>query len=141
MAKVNFRERRKVAVDFSKEKSIVKKEFQDQTNINSMLKRFKVTGQIPVNKNMPQYGDVSGVKSFHDAHEVVQQAYDSFDTLPSAIRKRFGNDPLSIIEFLDNPSNLEESYSLGLRDRPIQPAVDPLNPTNNSLPEPTKVDP
>lgn len=118
MAKVNFRERRKVTVDFKDQKSIVKKEFKDQTDINYMLKRFKVTGQIPVNKNMPQYGDVSGLKSFHDAHEVVQQAYDAFDTLPSQIRKKFDNDPLSIIDFLDNPANLEESYDLGLRDRP-----------------------
>ena len=118
MAKINFRDRKRVTVDFSQEKSIVKKEFKDQTDINHMLKRFKVTGQIPVNKNMPQFGDVSKLKSFHDAHEVVQQAYDAFDTLPSQIRKKFDNNPLSIIDFLGDPSNLEESYVLGLRDRP-----------------------
>lgn len=134
MAKINFRERRKVTVDFSKEKSIVKKEFKDQTDINYMLKRFKVTGQIPVNKNMPQYGDVSGLKSFHDAHEIVQNAYDTFATLPAQIRKRFDNDPLSIIDFLDNPSNLEESYDLGLRDRP-QPKHEEKPPVT-TVPEP-----
>lgn len=136
MAKVNFRERRKVTVDFTNEKSIVKKEFKDQTDINYMLKRFKVTGQIPVNKNMPQYGDVSGLKSFHDAHEVVQGAYDSFETLPAQIRKRFDNDPLSIIDFLDNPLNLEESYELGLRDRP-QPKHE-VKPPVTTVPEPVK---
>lgn len=137
MAKVNFRERRKVTVDFKDQKSIVKKEFKDQTDINYMLKRFKVTGQIPVNKNMPQYGDVSGLKSFHDAYEVVQQAYDTFDTLPSQIRKKFDNDPLSIIDFLDNPANLEESYDLGLRDRP-QPKQQVKPPETTAQTPPTE---
>lgn len=88
---------------------------KDDADINTILKRFETTGELPsMIKSEPQYGDFSDMGSFHEAQEIVARAKEQFDALPARVRDRFANDPARFLEFCENADNLEEMGKLGL---------------------------
>jgi len=88
--------------------------FKDETDINNILRQFNITGQLPTKSMSPRYGDFTGIGDYHDALNKVIAAEDEFMTLPAQLRARFDNDPQELIEFLNNPENLDEAQKLGL---------------------------
>lgn len=52
------------------------------------------------------------------AMSAVEEVRDRFMALPSAVRDRFGSNPLSLLEFLSNPQNDDEAIKLGLKIKP-----------------------
>lgn len=56
-----------------------------------------------------------------------------FDTLPSKLRLRFGNDPAEFLSFVEDPANDQEMIDLGLKPKP------PLPEINGSSLEPDSV--
>jgi len=92
--------------------------FKDETDINNILRMFNITGQLPKKALTPQYGDFSGVVDYHTALNAVIAAEDEFMTLPATLRARFDNDPAALVQFLDNPENLNEAQKLGLVKKP-----------------------
>ena len=58
--------------------------------------------------------DVSDFVDYQEALGIVAQARESFLALPSSVRERFGNNPASLIDFLNDASNRAEAISLGL---------------------------
>jgi len=88
--------------------------FKDETDINNILRQFNVTGLLPQKAITPQYGDFSGIHDYHGALNQVIAAENEFMTLPAQLRARFDNDPQALIEFLDNPENINEAIKLGL---------------------------
>jgi phage internal scaffolding protein len=87
---------------------------KDECDINNILRQFNITGQLPQNPLTPRYGDFSNVVDYHTALNAVIAAENEFDGLPAQIRARFENDPAQLIEFLENPDNLNEAIELGL---------------------------
>jgi len=92
--------------------------FKDETDINNILRQFNITGQLPKKAITPQYGDFSGVLDYHTALNAVIAAEDEFMTLPATLRARFDNDPQELVEFLNNPQNMDEAQKLGLVKKP-----------------------
>lgn len=97
-----------------KDPSLTQQQFKDDVDINVLLERFQVTGQLPSGVRLPTYGDFSGVSDFSSAMSAVVQAQDSFMQLPASIRSRFGNSPQAFLEFCSDPSNKDEIIKLGL---------------------------
>jgi len=93
-------------------------QFRDECDINRILERFNVTGQLPVGSVQPEYADFSGVFDYQSACNAVIAANQSFAGLPAKIRNRFGNDPALFLEFVQDEANAEECYQLGLLKRP-----------------------
>jgi len=89
-------------------------QFKDETDINTIVKRFGITGKVPVSPLPPSYGDFSGVSDFHTAVNAIASAHEAFDALPSHVRARFQNDPGAFVDFTLNPSNRAELEKLGL---------------------------
>lgn len=88
---------------------------KDEADINIILKRFGVTGQLPpMSQRMPEYGDFTGITDFHSAMTIVRQAQEAFMELPAEVRSRFGNDPGAFINFASDPENLPELRKMGL---------------------------
>lgn len=105
--------RRKVVSTF-KEPSKTQQHFKDEVNVNNIVKKFTETGQVShLNHSRAQYGEAPDV-DFRSAMDIVQKAQETFDSLPSELRKRFGNDPANYLEFVQNPENIEEMYDLGM---------------------------
>lgn len=87
---------------------------KDNCDINVIVKRFGVTGQLPIVSRLPTYGDFDSIFDFRSAMESVRSAQERFDALPSDVRKRFYNDPQMFVEFASDPKNLDEMRKMGL---------------------------
>lgn len=122
------------------------------TDINKIVARLSVGATVPQSvlggakrSKAPMYADVSqSPTDYQAALDVVLRARDSFAALPARLRDRFGNDPVGLLRFLENPDNLEESYNLGLRERPVPPpkaeVVDPETGEISPDPDPDPED-
>lgn len=119
--------------------SRTKSEFKDECDINKVLKRHGVTDLMRQGiNNLTLMGDidVSQVDTYEEMVQVVKNAEDAFNAVPSHVRKRFSNDPGEMIDFLKDPSNKDEAIKLGLVNALEQtPALVPEGqPTGDSLP-------
>lgn len=86
-------------------------------DINTIVRRFNVTGQLPAFNREPFYGDFTNVGDYRDALHKVMEADASFAALPAEVRKRFDNDPALLYEYLHtefDEAKLAEARSLGL---------------------------
>lgn len=93
--------------------------FKDEADINSIMAKYRQSGTIEhMNQRMPQYGDFDTVEDYQSAMNRVLDAQSHFAGLPSNIRDRMSNDPANLMRFMADEANLEESYNLGLRERP-----------------------
>jgi len=81
-----------LAVDTGEE-SLVQQHFVDEVDINSIMRRFGVTGQLPRGNLGGVYGDFTGITDYESAAEAVRRADEGFMRLPADVRDRFGNDP------------------------------------------------
>lgn len=86
----------------------------EECDINTIVRRFGLTGTLPQGVRMPTYGDFTGVSDYREALDVIMQADDSFYAMPADVRSRFDNDPAKFVDFCSDPANLEEARKLGL---------------------------
>lgn len=109
--------RRRVSVDCSASAANpgrTKQSFRDECDINVLMRRYQETGVLDfVQKREPQYGDVTGV-DFRESMELVAEASEAFNELPSSLRDRFQNDPAKFLDFVSDKKNLPEMGELGL---------------------------
>lgn len=103
-----------------KEPTLAQQQFKDDADINVLLERFKVTGQLPEGVRLPTYGDFSQVVDFRTAQDAIRRASASFMDLPANVRARFQNDPQEFLEFCSNKDNLPELRKLGLAPEAVQ---------------------
>lgn len=102
------------------EEGVTQQQFADECDINTIVKRFGMTGELPNGVNMPVIGDFTGITDFHTAMNVVKSAEAAFMELPANIRARFENDPGKVLNFLNNENNREEAISLGILEKPAE---------------------
>lgn len=88
--------------------------FKDECDINTIVKRFGLTGQLPVNAVAPTYSMFDGVFDYHTAMNAIAEAREAFDAMPAEVRARFENDPQKFVEFCSDEKNLDEMRKLGL---------------------------
>lgn len=115
------------------DKSLAKQEFREEADINVIVKRFGLTGQLPPVVRTPQYGDFTGITDYHTAVTAVREAEEGFMELPAQIRDRFHNDPQALLEFLADKDNHAEAQKLGLV-KATEPQAQPAAVTPPSTP-------
>lgn len=110
--------------------SLAKQEFKDDCDFNVVMSRYQAQGINPADlpARSQVFEDVSNMVDYHTAVNVVLQAQSAFDTLPSSVRERFGNDPGALLTFLDDSSNRDEAVRLG-----IVPDLSPESPPKGSV--------
>ena len=101
--------------------SLAQQQFRDECDINMIVRRFGVTGELPTTAAMPSYGDFSGITDYREALDAVRAAEASFMALPARTRARFENDPQQLLEFLAVDANRPEAVELGLIPKPAIP--------------------
>lgn len=110
---------------------------KDDADINVIVKRFGVTGQLPAGVRMPSYGDYNGVSDFQSAMNVIREAEESFMMMPAEIRSQFGNDPQAFLEYCSDPENIDSLRKMGLAnpapkvDTGIEPVIPPVKEKAN----------
>lgn len=110
---------------------------RDEVDINTVVRRFGLTGQLPTDLAVPQFADFTEIFDFHSAMNVVAEAKDAFMQMPADVRARFVNDPQEFVAFASDPANLEEMRKLGLAvpkeaDDALLQAVRDLKPAEHS---------
>lgn len=87
-----------------------------ECDINAIMKRYEATGLIShiSSKTEPLYGDFTDVTDFQYSVDRVNNAYQSFMSLPSSIRTRFNNEPAHLMNFLADSNNYDEAVRLGI---------------------------
>lgn len=108
-----------------KDESLAIQSAAEDADINTIVRRFGLTGELPNDIKMPQSGDFAGVGDFQSAMNIVRAAEEEFMRVPAEIRARFSHDPQVFSEFFNDPSNQEEAIRLGLATRKV---VDPAPP-------------
>lgn len=116
-----------------KDPSLAQQHFKDEVDINVLLEKFKVTGQMPSGLRLPTYGDFTGINDYQTALNALNLARDEFMRVPATIRARFGNSPQAFMEFCSDPANAEELQRLGLSDK--QQAASPPAAGTAALPD------
>lgn len=101
-----------------------KQEFKDEVDINTIVERFGVTGEMPEKFNFPTEQDFSETFDFQSAMNVTIQARQEFMKMPAKTRARFQNDPQQFMEFMHDDGNIEEAIRLGLATK-REPEIKP----------------
>lgn len=114
------------AISFADARDRTIQSAKEDSDINVIVRRFGVTGQVRLPNVEPFYGDFSMVEDYQTAMNLMIQAQRSFDQLPSDMRRRFGNDPAQLIDFVQDSNNYEEAEKLGLlrpKEAPPEPQL------------------
>lgn len=97
-----------------KDPTLTQQSFAEEVDINTIVRRFGLTGELPQNVRMPQYGDYTEVMDYHQAMTAIRMADESFYSMPADVRARFDNNPGKFVDFCLDEKNLEEARKLGL---------------------------
>lgn len=125
--------------DADSEPSKTQQQHIEECDVNNVVKKFSGTKRelealllSPVNTQNGVYGDFDSIPNYDEMLRTINAANESFEKLPSSIRGRFENDPQKMIDWLNDPANLDDSIKLGLRELKA-PKTDPVVDAVNEL--------
>jgi len=99
---------------FCPEPTKTQQQHADEVDINNIVYKYTQTGQMPFTSQNPTFGDFTMATDYHSAMNAIKQAQDAFNGLPATTREKFNNNPAELIDFLADPKNHKEAYTLGL---------------------------
>lgn len=114
VVEVSAKERSMAARIFCGEDGRTQQHFKEECDINTIVRRYGITGLVPVGTRAPSFGDFTGVMDYQTALNAVMEAEKAFGAIPADIRKRFDNDPQAFVAFCSDKANVEEMEKLGL---------------------------
>ena len=130
--------RRRTTISFKNETLMTEQAHAKEVNINNIVKRHGIDLIQKTSKLMSpefQFDDISG-NDFTEAMLKITKAQQTFDQLPSELRKQFNNAPGEFMDFVQNPDNMEQMVEMGLAQRPtIDPPIQ-VEVTNSTTPNP-----
>lgn len=119
-----------VATSLVAKESLTVQSEREEADINVILDRFGITGQLPQNVRRPTFQDFGPdyVFDFRSALEAIAMAQDAFMEMPAKVRGEFDNDPQKFVEFCSrtDDESVKRMRELGL-----------TNPVR--VPEPEKI--
>jgi len=92
-------------------------------DINKLVARYQKTGDVAT-LGLDHQGMLIGVANvgdFHACQSRVLAAQDAFASLPSTVRKRFGNSADAFMDYMSSlgPDTMDEAVKLGLVNKPV----------------------
>ena len=87
---------------------------KDQADINKIMKRFEMTGVLPVDQRTPQFLDVASAPDYRTALDRINTINRSFMEMPADVRARFDNDPAVLLDAVGDPAREAELIELGI---------------------------
>lgn len=108
--------------------SLTQQHFANEADINTIMSKYNRTGflvdPLVPRTRQPLFGDFGAMPDFKGIQDQLALAKEKFMSLPAALRKRFNNNAALLLDFLQDPQNLEEAIRLGLVERPAE-AISP----------------
>lgn len=104
-------------------------------DINTIVRRFGVTGEWPQTARLPTYDDFSHVVDYQTAQQALMAAQEGFAALPAHVRAAFNNDPQQLLEASQAP-DFAEVFQKTFGEQPPAPPADKA-PEGGAGPLPT----
>lgn len=101
-------------------------QFAEEVDINTIVRRFGLTGMLPQGLKTPLQGDFTEVVDYQSALNLIKASDEAFMALPANVRSRFRNDAQEFLEFVSDEKNRPEAEQLGLvvtRSKPPETAA------------------
>lgn len=120
------------------EPSVTQQSFKEECDINVLMDRFGVTGEMPAVIKTPLQGDFTAVTDFQSALNLIRESQEAFMTVPAKVRDMFANDPGRFLDFVSNPANIPRMVEMGLGrvQSPSEPRSE-VTPTPTLTPAPS----
>lgn len=100
--------------------TLVQQHFAEDVDINTIVRRYGITADMPFGVAQGVYGDFSGVLDYHDAQQLIEYTDMQFMSLPAEVRARFDNDPQKMVDAVQGMS--QEDFEAAYFPQPV-PAV------------------
>ena len=95
--------------------SLTEQQFAEESQILYKIRKYDSQGFFDsINRNPAQYTDFTQVRDLSDAIEQIEEARESFLSIPSDIRKKFNNSASEFFDFASKETNFPELVKLGL---------------------------
>lgn len=107
------------------EPTLAQQSAKEECDINTIVRRFGLTGELPSGVRAPQYGDFTEATDYHTAMNAVISANNAFMQLPADVRARFNNDAGAFVDFCSDDKNRAEAKALGLIVGSNEPITNP----------------
>lgn len=120
-------------IDCSKDEPLTQQSGKDECDINLIVERAKRGAAVPFNERQPFYGDFTEIPTdLRVCLDQAKKANDAFMSLDAKVRFEFDNDPVKLLDFLNDPKNRDRAIELGLVNAP---------PEADAVVEPVQVPP
>jgi len=107
------------------DESLASQSSAEEADINVLVRRFGLDGELPKDVRAPQYGDFTNLGSYQDALNALVDAQASFNAMPAHVRAEFDNDPHRFVQFCSDDRNYDRICDLGmLAPEPMQKRID-----------------
>ena len=101
--------------------SLTQQSHAEDADINTIVRRFGLTGQLPNIPVPPTYQDFQDVMDYQQAQNKIAEANASFYLLPAPLRAQFNNDPgtwLREVDAATENGNIQRLSEMGLQIDP-----------------------
>lgn len=110
------------------DKTRTQQQFKEETDINTIVDRFGITGEMPKDVRVPVEQDYWELSDYQAALNQVNAGREAFMELPAKIRAEFDNDPGKLIAFISDDTNREKAKKMGILvpEKPIEKPPEPV---------------
>lgn len=109
---------------FCTDPTLAQQQFAEEVDINTIVERFGLTGQLPVDQRVPINAEFLDIMDYRSALDQLREADEAFMAFPANIRERFSNDAGKFVDFVSDPANLQQCRDWGIAN-PAPPAPPP----------------
>jgi phage internal scaffolding protein len=93
---------------------------KSEVDINNIVKRagnMELISKVAALQEIV-FDDVTG-NDFQENMNAIIKAKETFESVPSGIRRQFDNDPAKFLDFVYDPANKDELIKMGLANEPV----------------------
>lgn len=97
-----------------KDPTRAQQQFKEEVDINTIVERFGITGELPKDLRVPTNSDVWEIQDLKGAMNIVTEAREAFMQMPAHVRTTFDNDPAKFVDFVSDDDNRAKAERLGI---------------------------
>lgn len=105
---------RQTALACPQDEGMTQQNHRDEADINTIVRRFGLTGELPMPRDTAEWGDFTHATDYHTAMNAVKAAEQRFMELPADLRAKFDHNAGKLLDFLNDDTNRAAAEEMGL---------------------------
>lgn len=120
--------KRVIVKTVNNEPTMTQQDQKKEADINTLVEKYTKKG-MPLPQKHGFYADFSEIGTLQEAAINLQNAEDAFMMLPAHVRREFDNDPVQMLQQLEDPQNRAKFEALGIIEQTLPPEpIEPIKP-------------